>query len=227
MDGVNVIQKNQSEINLNILKSMLSDMIENVRINLSKSIESLEELNLDLAKKIIENDAIIDKLQRKIERHVINYITRFQPLAKDLRYIVSLVKFANDLERIGDHAVNIAKIASKYKGLPPSYSFINIRKMTGYTEKMMKDIFDAYYQSDINKAKKVYKMDKKVDNLYKLIKKNIAYVIKEENDTEKAALFLDLILVSRYLERAADHTKNIASEIHYVETGISLKEVTL
>lgn len=219
--------ENQNEINYNILKSILSDMIENVRINLSGSIESLEELNVDMANEIIVNDEIIDRLQKKIERQVINYVTRFQPLDKDLRYIISLVKFANDLERIGDLAVNIAKTAKKHKGILPSYSFINIRKMIGYTEKMIKDIIDAYYKRDIEKAKEVYKMDKKVDNLYKHIRKNIAYEIKEEKDKEKVAFFLDLILVSRYLERAADHAKNIASEIHYVEVGISLKEVTL
>jgi len=212
------------EAGLNRLKSMLSDMMENVRSSIQRAIDALDRLDGDLARTVIENDEVIDDLQRKMDTEICNYIGRFQPLAEDLRYVLTMMKLATDLERIGDLAVNIAEVAVRYENQTLVKPLIHIKKMTAVVEKMLEEVIDAYYNKDTETAKRVWNEDSKVDEYYLYIKREVRDKLISMSDSGAIGQLLDLLLVSRFLERAGDHATNIAEEIYYIEKGESLKE---
>lgn len=212
------------EAGFNRLKSMLSDMMENVRSSIQRAIDALDRLDGDLARTVIENDEVIDDLQRKMDTEICNYIGRFQPLAEDLRYVLTMMKLATDLERIGDLAVNIAEVAVRYENQTLVKPLIHIKKMTAVVEKMLEEVIDAYYNKDTEAAKRVWNEDSKVDEYYLYIKREVRDKLISMSDSGAIGQLLDLLLVSRFLERAGDHATNIAEEIYYIEKGESLKE---
>ncbi len=203
---------------------MLSDMIENVRSSLVKAIDALDRLDGDSAKAVIDGDQIIDDLQRKMDLEICNYIGRFQPLAEDLRYVLTMMKLATDLERIGDLAVNIAEVAVRYENQTLVKPLIHIKKMTAVVENMLDEIIRAYYNRDIEVTRKVWSDDAKVDEYYVYIKREVRDKLVNMTDPKAIAQLLDLLLVARFLERAGDHATNIAEEIYYIAKGANLKE---
>lgn len=212
------------EAGFNRLKSMLSDMIENVRSSLVKAIDALDRLDGDSAKAVIDGDQIIDDLQRKMDLEICNYIGRFQPLAEDLRYVLTMMKLATDLERIGDLAVNIAEVAVRYENQTLVKPLIHIKKMTAVVENMLDEIIRAYYNRDIEVTRKVWSDDAQVDEYYVYIKREVRDKLVNMTDPKAIAQLLDLLLVARFLERAGDHATNIAEEIYYIAKGANLKE---
>ena len=212
------------EAGFNRLKSMLSDMIENVRSSLVKAIDSLDRLDGDSARTVIDGDQIIDDLQRKMDLEICNYIGRFQPLAEDLRYVLTMMKLATDLERIGDLAVNIAEVAVRYENQTLVKPLIHIKKMTAVVENMLDEIIRAYYNRDIEVTRKVWSDDAQVDEYYVYIKREVRDKLVNMTDPKAIAQLLDLLLVARFLERAGDHATNIAEEIYYIAKGANLKE---
>ena len=203
---------------------MLSDMIENVRSSLVKAIDALDRLDGDSAKAVIDGDQIIDDLQRKMDLEICNYIGRFQPLAEDLRYVLTMMKLATDLERIGDLAVNIAEVAVRYENQTLVKPLIHIKKMTAVVENMLDEIIRAYYNRDIEVTRKVWSDDAQVDEYYVYIKREVRDKLVNMTDPKAIAQLLDLLLVARFLERAGDHATNIAEEIYYIAKGANLKE---
>ncbi len=201
------------EAGFNRLKSMLSDMIENVRSSLVKAIDSLDRLDGDSARTVIDGDQIIDDLQRKMDLEICNYIGRFQPLAEDLRYVL-----------IGDLAVNIAEVAVRYENQTLVKPLVHIKKMTAVVENMLDEIIKAYYNRDIEVTRKVWSEDAKVDEYYVYIKREVRDKLVNMTDPKAIAQLLDLPLVARFLERAGDHATNIAEEIYYIAKGANLKE---
>ena len=212
------------EVSFHRLKSMLSDLMERVRFNLVKSVEALINLDEKKAREVIESDQIIDNLQRKIDMETVNFIGRFQPLAEDLRYIITMIKLATDLERIGDLAVNIAEVAVANIGRSLVKSPIHMRKMMTIVESMLDDVIKAYYARDVELAKSIWKSDEKVDNLYNFIRKEIIEKLRNPENVEFTDQLIDLMLVTRFLERAADHVTNICEEIYFIVEGKNLKE---
>lgn len=212
------------ETHFNKLKSMISDMIENVRKALVNSVHSFEEKNIEMAKAVIHNDYIIDNLQRKIEKEIFSYIGRFQPLAEDLRYAITIIKLATDLERIGDLASDIAEITIKYDHNYELESQEKLKKMTAIVEDMVEDSLTAYYNRDLELAVEVWKRDDVVDRLYDDVKEQSIRILKEIDNEKKEEHVFDQIIVARYLERAADHATNLAEEIYYIVLGKNLKE---
>lgn len=212
------------EANFHRLKSMLSDLMERVRFNLVKSVEALEDLDEKKAEEVINSDQIIDNLQRKIDMETVNFIGRFQPLAEDLRYIMMMIKLATDLERIGDLAVNIAEVAIANTGRSLIKPLTHMRKMMAIVESMLDNVIKAYYTRDIELAKSIWKSDEKVDDIYNFIRNEIIEKMKEPENVGFTDQLIDLMLVTRFLERAADHITNICEEIYFIVEGKNLKE---
>ncbi|MFW6120225.1 MAG: phosphate signaling complex protein PhoU [Petrotogales bacterium] len=212
------------ETHFNKLKSMISDMIENVRKSLVNSVRSFETKDTEMANEVINNDYIIDNLQRKIEKEVVSYIGRFQPLAEDLRYAITMVKLVTDLERIGDLASDIAEVTIKYNHDYELDSQEHLKKMTAIVENMVEDALTTYYKRDIELAIDVWKRDDVVDKLYDDVKEQSIKILKVTNDENKEEHVFDQIIVARYLERAADHATNLAEEVYYIVLGKNLKE---
>ncbi len=181
------------------------------------SVRSFSEKDLGLAEQIIANDEKIDQLEVEVEEECLKILALHQPVAIDLRYIIAVLKINNDLERIADLAVNIASrtkfLAEKSEITLPISLFTIAEKV----ETMLKMSLDSLVNSDANKAKSVLVADDEVDdlhsNMYKIARAKI------ESDPSKIDQWFNVIGISRYLERAADHTTNIAEDVIYLVDG--------
>ena len=199
------------------LKSSLIQVGTLVEEAVRDSVRSFSEKDLGLAEFIIENDEKIDQLEVEVEEDCLKILALHQPVAIDLRYIIAVLKINNDLERIADLAVNIASrtkfLAEKSTITLPGSLFTIAEKV----EYMLKMSLDSLVKSDTKKAKSVLVADDEVDDLhskmYKIAREEI------ESDQSKIDQWLNVIAISRYLERAADHTTNIAEDVIYLVDG--------
>jgi len=199
------------------LKESLVKMSNLVEEAINMSIKSLVEQNLDLAAKVIENDDIIDKMELDIEEQCLQMIALRHPIAKNLRIIGCGLKTISDLERVGDHAVNIAR-ASQYLSTKSLVKpLIDIPRMAEIAQNMLKDGLDAYFKGDVELAKEVWLRDRTVDNLNKQIFRELLTFMMEDPHTISRAIHL--IFVSDNIERIADHATNLAERVVYIVNG--------
>lgn len=199
------------------LKESLLKMSSLVEEAINMAIKSLVEQNLDLAAKVIENDDAIDKMELDIEEQCLQMIALRHPIAKNLRIIGCGLKTISDLERVGDHAVNIAR-ASQYLSTKPMVKpLIDIPRMAEIAQNMLKDGLDAYFKGDVELAKEVWLRDKTVDNLNKQIFRELLTFMMEDPHTISRAIHL--IFVSDNIERIADHATNLAERVVYIVNG--------
>lgn len=199
------------------LHDELSRMGEVVKIQISNSIEALVSQNMTLANKIIENDDLVDDLEKEIEDKCIKLIATRQPLAIDLRSVFTMSKIVTDLERIADHAVDIAKIAKQLEGQKYIKELIDIPRMATIVEEMIDGCLKAYMDRNVDLAYKVCKKDDYVDGIYKQVFSELLILMLENPKViEQATRFL---FICKFLERMADHTTNICEWTIYLITG--------
>jgi len=181
------------------------------------AIRALNTLDVALAQEIIEKDQEIDFKEVQIEEECLKVLALHQPVAGDLRSLVVVIKINNDLERIADEAANIAscvKILAKKAGTGFTCDYTSMAEKTGL---MLKMSLDAFVHQDDDMAEKVRLMDKEVDTLYNSAYDQIKKAIAQAPD--QAGYLINLFLVSRHLERMADHATNIAEEVIYMRRG--------
>ncbi len=200
------------------LKKSVSAISTRVEENMNQSIEAFIRHDFDTAKTIMENDAEIDQLEIEVEEECLKILALHQPVAVDLRYIISVLKINNDLERIGDLTTNIAGVVvylsdKKKIPVPPSIS-----EMTGIVSKMLKDCLDSLFKKDLELAASVRKADDKVDDLHLKMYQTVKDRVIESTDSIDQ--MMPLLSVSRYLERIADHCTNIAEDVEYFVKGV-------
>lgn len=181
------------------------------------TVTALKEQDLDLARKVCEKDDEIDQLEIEIEKECMMLLALQQPLAKDLRTIASALKIITDLERMGDNAVNIAKVALEIGKDPLIKPLVDIPKMAGITHEMIKLSLDAFVNEDIALAEKAAFMDEEVDRLYDMIIEDVLTIITEKKEVTKQGI--KLMFIGRYLERIADHSTNICERTVYMISG--------
>jgi phosphate transport system protein len=182
-----------------------------VEENIAFAIRAVLEKSSDLARKVIETDKRVDSLEIEIDNTVIDLLALQQPVASDLRFIIAAQKINNDLERIGDHAVNIAEAAEKLCTLPGVELLEEIPMMADITKIMLKDALDSFILLDPAKARLVLKTDDQIDDLNRLVVRRIIELVKSNIPTIEYGL--ELSRVSRNLERVADLATNIAEEV--------------
>ena len=186
---------------------------------IERSIQALVDLDMELACQVIQGDEAIDELELLLEERCVVLIARQQPLAKDLRILSTGLKISTDLERIGDHAFDIAKIAKRLGegGNGHVKPLLDIPRMAGLATQMLRDALTAYVNMDVELADKVCQADDEVDALYnQLFRELLTYMLANPAVINDAT---QLIFVARYLERVADHTTNIAEWVIYLQTG--------
>lgn len=184
---------------------------------LGKSIVALETQNIDLALEIMEDDNEADNLEEEINDAAILLIAKQQPVAIDLRRVIVAIKIANDIERIADFAVNIAKSTIRIGNEPLVKPIEHVKQMHEINKEMLKLALEAYNDEDVNKAKQVAEMDDQVDSLYgETIKELLQLNLQKP---EYIPQITQLSFICRYLERAADHTTNIAESVFYLVKG--------
>jgi len=180
-----------------------------------KSIEALKNRNGALAKSVIDNDVNVDTLELAIDEKCIDLIARYQPMAKDLRFITTGMKINAELERIVDIAVDIAQRTLELVDKPLLKPLIDIPKLTVVAQNMIKMAIDSFVKGDIKLAKKVLSSDSDADQLRNLIQKELTedYMVKDGSTAPRA---VQLLLIARFLERICDHTTNIAEDVIYM-----------
>jgi phosphate transport system protein len=203
------------------LKENLVKMSNLVEEAINVAIKSLVEQDIDLAVRVIENDDKIDQMELDIEEQCLQMIALRHPIAKNLRMIGCGYKTVSDLERVADHAVNIAK-ASQYLSTKPMVKpLIDIPRMAKIAQNMLKDALDAYFKGDVELAKEVWVRDKTVDDLDKQIFRELLTFMMEDPRTISRAIHL--IFVSNNIERIADHATNLAERVVYIVNGERIK----
>ncbi|MEX0999775.1 MAG: phosphate signaling complex protein PhoU [Thermodesulfobacteriota bacterium] len=203
------------------LKKMLFEMASSVEEMIAKSIKALEENNMILAEDVIKSDEKVNEMEIEIDNQCIRILALHHPEAEDLRTVTMIMKINNDLERIGDHAVNIAEMALYLADKPPVKPLIDIPKMAEKAIEMLKESLDSFVNKDAELAVEVCKKDDEVDALEpQIVRELVTYMISDPQTIDRA---LTLILIARGLERVADLATNIAEDAYYMASGKILK----
>lgn len=188
-----------------------------VETALFRSMEALKNRDLALAKQVIDDDQLIDKKRYEIEEECIDLIITQQPMASDLRIIIAVLNIIVDLERIGDHAEGIGRIAILIGDEPPLKPLIDLPRMSEMTISMLRRVLDALINHDAATAQKICAEDDAIDNLYDQVFRELLTFMAEDPKTITRAT--RLIWVAHNLERSADRVTNIGERIIYVVTG--------
>jgi phosphate transport system protein len=202
------------EYELDGLKSNIIKIASLAEEAIVQSIKSLLDQKKDIAEQVIAFDKQIDAYEIVIDNHVVDILALQQPVAIDLRFILAASKINNDLERIGDHAVNIAQSAIVLADAPHVKPLVDIPRMADTTKQMLRDAIDAFIHRDAQRARMVLENDDIIDNLNRKIVADLIDVMRHDPATIEHAL--DLIRVSRNLERVADLTTNIAEQVIFM-----------
>lgn len=205
------------DLELHKLHNDLLRMSSIVEKQIYSSITALVNQDEELADEVIREDDLVDDLQREIEDKCIKLIAREQPLAKDLRNIFTTTKIVTDLERMADHAVDIAKIVKRLKGQKYIKELIDIPRMSKLVLNMIKKSIDAYIVSSVDLAYETCKLDDEIDAIYKdVFTELLELMSKDGTIIQQCSQFL---FVCKFLERIADHTTNICEWTVYMVTG--------
>lgn len=206
---------------LESLKTMLMKMASMAEDNFHNAIRSLVERNVELAQQVIRNDGRVDALELEIDNAIVDMLALQKPVASDLRLIIAAQKINNDLERISDHAVNIAQSAQTLTASVALPSLLQIPQMADMTRTMLRDALDAFLHLEPDKARAVCKQDDQVDDINRSnAREVIGFIGAKTLPVEEG---LDLIRVSRNLERVADLATNIAEEVVFLTQARVMK----
>ena len=202
---------------LALIQNDLITMGQLVTQALADAVEALKTKNKDLADSVIAGDDKIDEMQVIIEDKTVELIALQQPIAKDLRILSTAMKMTTDLERIGDHAKKIAKIANKIGQDPLIKPLVDIPIAAQMVQEMVKKVLKSYVELDVNAAAEVCIADDKVDEICDTCKRDILfYMMKDQANIEQG---LDLNKVVQRIERIGDHATNLAEWVIYLVTG--------
>jgi phosphate transport system protein len=178
------------------------------------AVKALTERDRELVALALNGDEPINRLHIEIDGRCFTLLALHQPMAVDLRAIVAAVKINTDLERVGDLAINIAEAARRYAQHAPVKKLIDIPRMANIAQNMLRDSLDAFVRRDTELAQRVLSEDDKLDDLKtQIFRELLTYMLQDPGTIEGA---LDLILISRHLERIGDHATNIAEDVIFM-----------
>ena len=196
------------------LKTRLLEMGGLAEDRVRSVVQALVDRNGAIVDRVLVGDGPINQLHIEIDSRCFKLLALHQPMAVDLRAIVSAVKINTDLERVGDLAINIAEAVKRYMRHPPVKELIDIPRMADIAQRMLRDALDAYVRRDTALAHAVLNEDDALDALKtQVFRELLTYMLSDPATIEPA---LDLILVSRHLERIGDHATNVAEDVMYL-----------
>jgi phosphate transport system protein len=199
---------------LEALKSRLLEMGGLAEDRVRRSVQALVERDAGDIDRVLTGDEAINALHIEIDNRCFKLLALHQPMAADLRAIVAAVKINTDLERVGDLAVNIAEAAKRYTMHPAVKKLIDIPRMAEIAQMMLRDALDAFVHGDTTLAQRVLNEDDKLDALKtQIFRELLTYMLQDPATIEPA---LDLLLVSRHLERIGDHATNVAEDVIFM-----------
>jgi phosphate transport system protein len=215
--GVIMVTRHHFDKELEELHHELIRMGSMVEESIENAIYALKKQDIELAKKVLDNDDAIDAQEKKIERICLMLIARQQPLAKDLRVISTALKIITDMERIADHSSDICEITLRMANERYVKPLIDIPLMAEKAKQMVNKAIDAYVKRDVELAKEVCASDDAVDELFSKITFEVTSIMR--NNSEAVEQCVDFILIAKYLERMADHATNIGEWVIFSVTG--------
>ncbi|MCU7556846.1 phosphate signaling complex protein PhoU [Macrococcus capreoli] len=218
-EGLVDIMREIYEESLNHLTVSVQELAQEVYKVIERSVNVLSDSEVNHAREIIKHDEVINEMEHNINEQIISLITKQQPIATDLRLILSSTKIASELERIGDNASNIAKIRKRVQ-FEDTYILTRLKTMGKLSMLMLADLEVAYQNKDVNLVKEIIERDQDIDDLYKEII-NTTYLI--DNDPYISG---QAHLAGRYLERIGDHITNIAESLYFTITGERFNQIT-
>ncbi len=202
------------------LKTRILEMGGAAEEQVRLAVKGLSDRDLDAIDRALVGDGPINALHIEVDNRCFTLLALYQPMAADLRTIVAAVKINTDLERVGDLAVNIAEAARRYAAHVPVKKLIDIPRMASIAQHMLRDALDAFVRRDVDLAQQVLNEDDRLDELKtQIFRELLTYMLQDPATIEPA---LDLILVSRHLERIGDHATNIAEDVIFI---VSAKDV--
>jgi phosphate transport system protein len=196
------------------LKTRLLEMGGLAEENVRLAVKGLVDRDHELIDRVMVGDEPLNNLHIEIDSRCFTLLALYQPMAADLRTIVAAVKINTDLERVGDLAVNIAEAARRYTTHSPVKKLIDIPRMASIAQTMLRDALDAFVRRDLALAQSVLNEDDRLDTLKtQIFRELLTYMLQDPTTIEPA---LDLILISRHLERIGDHATNIAEDVIFI-----------
>jgi phosphate transport system protein len=199
---------------LEALKQLLLTMAGEVESQLTNAIRSVIERDSELAEAVIAGDGVVDEREIAVDHRVVELVVRERPMARDLRLAFAAIKVAPCLERVADHAVNIAEQARSLNRVPPLKPFVTLPRMAETAMGMVRDAISAFVRSDSAAAREVIGRDDIVDAMHEEIFRELLTYMMEDPRTIPRALAL--LLIARSLERVADQGTNIAEQVVYL-----------
>ena len=209
------------EVFLESIKEKLLHMSSLASKAVQNSVKGLLENDEKIAKSVIEEDKYINNLEVEIDSLGLEFLARYQPEASDLRFIIAVLRMNTDIERIGDYAVNISKASLYLIDKPFSATLIDISYLAEICSKMFEDSMNSLIIKDVSLAKSVIERDEKVDNICdQIFREMLTYMMENPKLISRG---IQLILISRHLERVADHSTNIAESSIFAVEGKIIK----
>ena len=203
------------------LKNLIIEMGGLAEFQLASAVQSVTRRDSTKAAQVIEDDSRVDDLEREVEALVIRLLALRQPMAEDLRRIITALKLASDLERIGDYAKNIAKRAIALSQTAPVRPTAGVGRIGKLALEIIKEILDAYTREDAAKARAMRERDEEIDELYtSLFREVLTYMIE---DARNITACTHLLFIAKNIERIGDHATNVAEQIHYLVEGVPLE----
>lgn len=212
------------QIEIERLKKRLLAIGALVTDAIQKALAALEERRAEIASQVIDGDRRIDRGEVEIEEECLKLLALYQPVAEDLRFIAAVMKINNDLERMGDEAVNIAEHAAFLAGADPIPLPPHLKDMTAAAMRMVQESLDAFVNGDVRAARLICAEDDEVDELNREIIEAVWKLMQRDPQTIERATHL--FSVSRHLERIADHATNIAEDVVYMVEGKIIRHRT-
>lgn len=207
----------QMDHEMTIITNDLLAMTDLVEETIRNAIKSLQEKDSELARNIISDDERIDDLEDEIKDKCLKFLATQQPLAGDLRYMISIMQMVRDLERIGDHCEDIAKYTLRFENEEYMKELVDIPRMAEMSAKMVKNAIDAFVNKDLRLARKVWKADEEVDELFRNIYDELMGMV--DQDATKANQSVMFLFIAAHLERIADYATNICEETVFAMEG--------
>jgi phosphate transport system protein len=206
---------------LETMQSRLLEMGGLAEERVRAAVRGLTTRDAGLIEKVMRGDEPVNRLHIEVDERCFRLLALYQPMATDLRAIVAAVKINSDLERVGDLAVNIAEAATRYVTHPPVKKLIDIPQMGDIAQSMLRDSLDAYVKRDTTLAQHVLNEDDELDGLKtQVFRELLTYMLHDPTTVEPA---LDLILISRHLERIGDHATNIAEDVIFMVSALDVR----
>jgi len=207
---------------LSRLANIIAQMGGLAETQLAAAIQAVVQRDSELAARTVQDDVKVDRLEEEVDAFSVRLLALRQPVARDLRTIVTALRIAAELERIADYAKNVAKRAIALNQVPAVRPVHAVPRMGALVQAMIKDVLDAYIEHDAAKARQVWQRDEEVDEMYNsLFRELLTYMME---DARSITTCTHLLFIAKNIERIGDHTTNVAELIHYQVTGSRLSE---